>query len=73
MMITAGSEIEWLVRAHPETVRVFERHGLYCAQCLAEGIDCFVADKDVAGRADFYGISLGPLLEELNAALSGSS
>jgi hybrid cluster-associated redox disulfide protein len=56
---------EMLIRdvliARPDTVEVFERHGLACASCLASGMET------VSAVATMHGVSIGALLLELNA------
>ncbi|MBI2304988.1 MAG: DUF1858 domain-containing protein [Chloroflexi bacterium] len=70
-IITGDMDIEDVLKRYPETREVFSSFGLHCADCIAEGFDCFVSQKDIASRADYYGLFLDKLLPALNAAVDG--
>ena len=64
--ITRESRIEDILREYPETVGVFSRHGLYCAECIQMGFDCIIAEDTIEKRSDWYGINVDNLLADLN-------
>ena len=58
---TSETLIRDVLLARPDTVDVFERHGLACASCLASGME------SVSAVATMHGVSVDALLLELNA------
>ena len=65
MEITGWMKIEEVVRQYPETIRVFDQHGVACLGCCGAEVD------SVERGARIHGIDLDQLLRELNACLVG--
>ena len=63
--ITADMVIHDVVSQHPETVKVFQSHGLPCTACAVG------ARESVAGGARTHSLALAPLLDDLNRAAHG--
>ncbi len=63
--ITAEMIIHDVVKNHPQTVRVFQGHGLPCTACQVG------ARESVAGGARTHRLALEPLLADLNAVANG--
>ena len=57
---TSDMLIRDVLVARPDTVDVFERHGLACASCLASGMET------VSAVATMHDVSVKELLRELN-------
>lgn len=64
-MITKDMNIIDVVKEHPETVDVFQSHGLSCIGCP------FAMMETLEQGARSHGIDLGKLLKDLNEALEG--
>lgn len=65
MKITREMKIEEILRSHPETLEVFQKYELQCADCLA----LFTAT--VEGGARMHGLDVEKLLKDLNAVCEG--
>jgi hybrid cluster-associated redox disulfide protein len=63
--ITADMIIHDVVAQYPETVRVFQGHGLPCTACEVG------SRESVAGGARTHNLNLEPLLADLNRAANG--
>lgn len=63
--ITADMIIHDVVTHYPETVKVFQGHGLPCTACHVG------ARESVAGGARVHGLPLEPLVADLNRAANG--
>ena len=63
-MITKEMTIGEIIRAYPQTLKVFEKHGLDCYECQ-------VADyEELAHGAGVHKTDVELLLKELNKAIS---
>lgn len=62
--ITADSLVRQVVERYPQTILIFARHGLNCAGC------CISPYHTIADSAREYGLSLEPLLDDLNRAVA---
>jgi len=65
MAITKEMRIEEIVAEHPETVRIFFKHGLMCVGCAAARFE------SLAQGAIAHGIDVDALVADLNANLEG--
>ena len=63
--ITADMIIHDVVSKYPETVKVFQGHGLPCTACQVG------ASESVAGGARTHSLEVGPLVADLNRAANG--
>jgi hybrid cluster-associated redox disulfide protein len=63
VLVTADMLVSDVLSAHPSAVRVFERHGLACAQCLAASME------SLSAAAVMHDLPLDDLLSDLNATL----
>ncbi|NLT74148.1 MAG: DUF1858 domain-containing protein [Chloroflexi bacterium] len=63
MAITKDMKIQQIVGEHPETVRVFFKHGLMCVGCAAARFESL----DQGAKA--HGIDSDALVADLNALL----
>ncbi len=63
--ITADMIIHDVVQKYPQTVKVFQNHGLPCSACHVG------SRESVAGGARTHRLDLGPLLEDLNRVANG--
>lgn len=61
-MITRTMTIEEIIRRHPQTIPVFRRFGLECAECQIAAIEA------LEHGAGVHRLDLEQLLRELNAA-----
>jgi hybrid cluster-associated redox disulfide protein len=61
--INAGSLILELMKKHPETRKVFSKHGLLCGSCKG------VENETLRHAAHNHGVPLASLLTELKAAI----
>jgi hybrid cluster-associated redox disulfide protein len=60
--ITADSLVQDVIESHPQTIRIFNQHGLRC-------VGCYISPyHTVADTAREYALSIEPLLGELNKA-----
>jgi hybrid cluster-associated redox disulfide protein len=59
-MITADMAIGEIVTRHPETIRVFMRHGLGCVGCAIAQFE------NVRQGAESHGIDVDLLMQDLN-------
>ncbi len=59
-MINKKMSIEEVVRKHPETVVIFERHGLGCVGCQA------ALFESIEQGAEVHGINVDALIVDLN-------
>ncbi|MFC2036500.1 DUF1858 domain-containing protein [Chloroflexota bacterium] len=62
--ITADCLVWEIVEYHPQTTRVFVRHGLHCVGCSLSPF------HTVADCAREHEVQLGPVLDDLNRAIS---
>ncbi len=65
MTITKEMRIQEIVAEHPETVRIFFKHGLMCVGCAAARFE------SLAQGAMAHGIDADALVADLNANLEG--
>lgn len=65
MAITKEMRIQEIVAEHPETVRIFFKHGLMCVGCAAARFE------SLAQGAMAHGIDADELVADLNAHLEG--
>lgn len=65
MTITKEMRIQEIVAEHPETVRIFFKHGLMCVGCAAARFE------SLAQGALAHGIDADALVADLNANLEG--
>ena len=65
MTITKEMRIQEIVAEHPETVRIFFKHGLMCVGCAAARFE------SLAQGAMAHGIDVDALVADLNANLEG--
>jgi hybrid cluster-associated redox disulfide protein len=63
--ITADMVIHQVVSTYPDTVKVFQAHGLPCTACQVG------ARESVAGGARTHSLALEPLLRDLNLVAAG--
>ncbi len=61
--ITKDMSLAEVVQKHPETVPVFQKHGLHCMGCA------MAAFETLEQGAGAHGMDLKSLLEDLNAAI----
>ncbi len=59
-MINKKMSIEEVVRRHPESIVIFERHGLGCVGCQA------ALFESIEQGAEVHGINADALVEDLN-------
>lgn len=62
--VTKEMPIGDVVRAHPETIEVFMKHGLHCIGCAV------AAFESIAEGATVHGIDIDALIADLNAAIA---
>ena len=62
-MINKNMSIDEVVKKYPETITIFERHGLGCAGCQA------ALFENIEQGAGVHGIAVDALLEDLNRAV----
>ena len=62
--ITKEMPIGDVVRAHPETIEVFSKHGLHCIGCAV------AAFESIAEGATVHGIDIDALIADLNTAIA---
>jgi hybrid cluster-associated redox disulfide protein len=62
--ITKEMPIGDVVRAHPETIEVFSKHGLHCIGCAV------AAFESIAEGASVHGIDIEALITDLNTAIA---
>ena len=65
-MIYKHMSIDDVVKTYPETVAIFERHGLGCVGCQA------ALFENIEQGAEIHGIDVNTLLEDLNGAVGKS-
>ena len=65
MTITKEMRIQEIVAEHPETVRIFFKHGLMCVGCAAARFE------SLAQGALAHGIDADALVADLNVNLEG--
>ena len=65
MAITKEMRIQEIVAEHPETVRIFFKHGLMCVGCAAARFE------SLAQGAMAHGIDADALVADLNVNLEG--
>lgn len=63
-MIGKDTPVEDVIKRHPGTIPVFERHGLGCAGCRA------ALFENVEQGAEIQGIDVDALVTDLNMAIS---
>jgi hybrid cluster-associated redox disulfide protein len=59
-MINKNMSIEEVVKRYPETIPIFERHGLGCVGCQA------ALFENIEQGAEIHGIDLEALINDLN-------
>lgn len=64
---TADTLIRDVLTSSPNTVSVFERHGLACASCMGSQLE------SVSAVASMHEVDVTALLTELNALPSGNA
>jgi hybrid cluster-associated redox disulfide protein len=64
-MIDRNMAIEDVVRRNPQTVPVFERHGLGCLGCRA------ALFESIEQGAKIHGVDVEALIADLNEAIPG--
>lgn len=69
MQVTKDSSIEEILKEYPHSDVIFRRHGLHCVDCIKMGVDCIVGSDTLETRAEWYGISIDSLVEELNVGI----
>ncbi len=62
--ITADSLVQEVVECHPQTISLFNHHGLQCVGCYISSF------HTIADTAREYAIALEPLLRELNRTVT---
>jgi hybrid cluster-associated redox disulfide protein len=62
-MIDKNMSINDVVKKYPETIRVFEQHGLGCIGCQA------ALFENIEQGAEIHGIDVGTLINDLNKAV----
>lgn len=62
--ITADCLVQTVVEHHPQTIVVFNRHGLQCVGCYISPF------HTIADTAREYSLALEPLLSHLNQAIA---
>lgn len=62
--ITADCLVQEVVEHHPQTIVVFNRHGLQCVGCYISPF------HTIADTAREYSLALEPLLSHLNQAIA---
>jgi len=65
--ITADSLVEDIVERHPQTISIFNRHGLRCVGCYISSF------HTVADSAREYAVHIEPLLNDLNRVVAAES
>ena len=65
--ITADCLVETVVERHPQTIPVFNRHGLQCVGCYISPF------HTIADSAREYSLTLDPLLWDLNQAIAAAT
>jgi hybrid cluster-associated redox disulfide protein len=65
-MINKKMSIEEVVRKHPESIVIFERHGLGCVGCQA------ALFESVEQGAEVHGINVDALIADLNKEVGRS-
>ena len=63
-MIRKDMKIEDVLRKYPQTIPVFQRFGIDCAECQLSGYE------DLEHGAKVHGIDVEALLERLNESLA---
>ena len=63
-MIGKDMKIEDVLRKYPQTIPVFQRFGIDCAECQLSGYE------DLEHGAKVHGIDVEALLERLNESLA---
>lgn len=63
--ITPNMRIDEILRRYPATAAVFQSHGIRCEGCHASRYE------SLGQGARVHGFDLGPLLNALNAAVTG--
>ncbi|MCX5808516.1 MAG: DUF1858 domain-containing protein [Proteobacteria bacterium] len=63
-MIYKHMSIDDVVKTYPETVAIFERHGLGCVGCQA------ALFENIEQGAEIHGIDVNALVEDLNRAVN---
>jgi hybrid cluster-associated redox disulfide protein len=65
-MINRRMSIQEVVKKHPETVAVFERHGLGCVGCQA------ALFESIEQGAEVHGVDTNALVTDLNRQIRGA-
>jgi hybrid cluster-associated redox disulfide protein len=65
-MIDKNMSIDDVVKKYPETIRVFEQHGLGCIGCQA------ALFENIEQGAEIHGIDVSVLISDLNKVLAKS-
>lgn len=63
-MIDKNMSIGDLVKKHPETMQVFEQHGLGCIGCQA------ALFENIEQGAEVHGVDINGLINDLNRAVA---
>jgi hybrid cluster-associated redox disulfide protein len=62
MKVTKKNKIREIIEKKPETISVFQKHGMGCFGCSAAALET------VEDAAQVHGIDLDSLIEDLNKA-----
>lgn len=65
--ITADTLVEDIVERHPQTISIFNRHGLGCVGCYISSF------HTIADSAREYAVHIEPLLNDLNRVVAAKS
>jgi hybrid cluster-associated redox disulfide protein len=65
--ITADCVVQEVVERHPQTIAVFNQHGLQCVGCYISPF------HTIADTAREYSLALDPLLLRLNQAIAADT
>lgn len=63
-MINKNMSIEDIVTKYPETIPIFERHGLGCVGCQA------ALFESIEQGAEIHGIDVSALIDDLNKVVA---
>ena len=67
MQITKDTIIDEVLKAHPESIRVFMKYNLGCIGCMG------AAGESIEMGARMHGIDPEPLVKELNELFGGKT
>ena len=67
MQITKDTVIDEVLKAHPESIRIFMKYNLGCIGCMG------AAGESIEMGARMHGIDPEPLVKELNELFGGKT